>query len=53
MQVLPIFVYYGVLTRFGGVRKINCYLSVADSRLKNVRGKGIWMLPDITVKNAV
>lgn len=33
MQVLPIFVHYGVLTRLGGVRKINCYLSVADSML--------------------
>lgn len=53
MQVLPIFVHYGVLTRFGGVRKINCYLSVADSRSKNVHGKGIWIIPDITVKNAV
>jgi hypothetical protein len=39
MQALPIFVHYGVLTRFGGVRKINCYLSVADSRSKAVRKK--------------
>jgi len=39
MQALPIFVNYGVLTHFGGVRKINCYLSVADSGLKAARKK--------------
>lgn len=42
-----------VLTRFGGVRKINCYLSVACSRSKTILEKGLCTAPDITVKNAV
>lgn len=42
-----------VLPRFGGVRKINCYLSVACSRSKTILEKGLCTATDITVKNAV
>lgn len=42
-----------VLTCFGGVRKINCYLSVACSRSKTILEKGLCTATDITVKNAV
>ena len=47
------FIHYRFLTRFGGVRKINCYLSVACSRSKTILEKGLCTAPDITVKNAV